>query len=100
VSGASAHDHGSVTEEAAKLWEALQEWAGRTATGSAVPSPECSVCPLCRLLGTVRETRPEVFAHLSTAASALSAALAELVVAHEREWSSPRPADIERIDIG
>ncbi len=96
--------HGSLQEEASRLFEALQAWAeGQQGAGThgdaAARAPECRVCPLCRTLGTLREARPEVFEHLATAVSALSAAVADLVVAHEREWSSRRAPDIERIDI-
>lgn len=103
---------GSVAEEAARLFEALQEWSRRGAAGAteatdatdaprgrAAEAPECRVCPLCRLLGTLREARPEVFEHLTTAAAALSAAVTDLVVTHEQEWTGRRSTGLERIDI-
>ena len=66
---------GSVAEEAAKLLGALQGWASgdagdpaaraagllhdvneHIATGAA----ECRYCPLCQVIGAVRDTSPEV----------------------------------------
>jgi len=45
---------------------------------------ECRICPVCRLLATVRELRPEVLEHLSLAAVELLAAV--------REFAAPTPA--------
>jgi hypothetical protein len=60
---------------------------------------ECRGCPVCRLLGSLRESRPEVFEHLSTAAAAIAAAVAELVATHEQDWSARRGGGVEHIDI-
>lgn len=121
----SAHDHGSLGEEAARLAEAVQDWLRGAARGgmgggagmgggpgaagtpgdpwaeATAPrgaSPECLVCPICQGLRLLRSTRPEVFEHLSDAAASLSAALRELVV----EPPGPRPRDggVEHIDLG
>jgi hypothetical protein len=88
---------GSVGEEAAKLLGALSGWAlehgphlgegvedlvGRVsdslhdvdehlATGSA----ECTVCPICRLVHSVRGLPPEVRGHLAAAAVSLGRAV-------------------------
>lgn len=101
---------GSAAEEAARLFEAVQDWArrasGGTGTGPAggVPiatgSAECQLCPLCQLLAVLRGSRPETFAHLSDASASLMAALRSAIDAHEREWSARAPSDVERIDIG
>ena len=95
---------GSVAEETARLFEAVQEWARRSSVTAsahvATGSPECQLCPVCQLIGLLREARPEVAAHLVDAAASLMAAARAAVVAHEREWSSRRDGGIERIDIG
>lgn len=98
---------GSAAEEAARLFEAVQEWA-RTASGGslgaglplATDSPECQLCPLCQLLRILRTTRPETFEHLSEATAALVAALRSAIEDHERRWASRPSAPVERIDIG
>ncbi|MBS43202.1 MAG: hypothetical protein CMH83_08600 [Nocardioides sp.] len=96
---------GSVGEEAAKLFGALADWArdqgdglgagladgvghladtaARTAkevddhlaTGAA----ECRYCPICRTVHVIRETSPEIRAHLATAASSLLQAVAGIL---------------------
>lgn len=98
---------GSAAEEAGRLFEAVQDWA-RRASGAAgglgehvaTGSPECQLCPVCQLIALMRETRPEVAAHLSEAAGSLLAAARAALAAHEREWGSRRSAGVERIDIG
>lgn len=95
---------GSAAEEAARLFEAVQEWAQRSsgavsdhvATGSA----DCVLCPVCQLISLLRETRPEVAMHLAEAASSLLAAVRSAVAAHEQEWSARKGQGVERIDIG
>jgi hypothetical protein len=117
---------GGVREEAARLFEALQDFASaqgwtappgadratgtETGTGTGADAaaagatphggPECRYCPVCQLIAVVRGTRPEVAAHLAEAAGALLEALRAAVVAHEREWSAPPGRGVERIDIG
>ncbi len=121
-----AHDHGGVGEEAARLLEAVQDWARRTAGSAdegmgAPPGPdegadpadgagppwapristdalECQLCPLCRLIAIARGTRPEVIEHLADATASLAAAIRELLAAGERDRA--RPDGVERIDIG
>jgi hypothetical protein len=105
---------GSVAEEAAKLLGALSGWArehgdgmSRTAgamAGSvadevrdhlATGTPECAWCPICRTVSAVRQTSPEVRAHLADAASSLLLAVTGML--------STRPpgrgAGVERIDL-
>ncbi len=106
TTGAESHV-GSAAEEAGRLFEAVQEWA-RRASGAAggwsehiaTGAPECQLCPVCQLIALMRETRPEVAAHLAEAAGSMLAAVRAAIVAHEREWGSRRSPGVERIDIG
>lgn len=92
---------GSAAEEAAKLLNALNEWAkdqssesatafsesvaglaGRAASAVsdlprfldqhlATGAPECAYCPVCRTVHVVREASPDVRVHLTSAALSL-----------------------------
>lgn len=95
------HEVGSVGEEAAKLFEALQGWAreqghdvgdgvsGLAGAASraakdvnehvATGAPECEYCPVCRTVHVLRGASPEVRAHLATAASSFLQAAAGLL---------------------
>lgn len=97
---------GSVGEEAARLFEAVQDWVRRTtddpspriATGSA----ECTVCPVCQALALLRSARPETFAHLAEAMTALVAAGRDLLESHAGHGEArrrPGRPDVERIDV-
>jgi hypothetical protein len=105
---------GSVAEEAAKLLGALSGWArehgeGVSSTagsmaGSVVDelhehlatgSPECAWCPVCRTVAAVRQTSPEVRAHLAEAASSFMLAFSGMVVT----TAPSREGDVERIDL-
>jgi hypothetical protein len=108
AAGASA---GSAAEEATRLFEAVQERARRTAGDGrdlgehwsdhiATGAPECRLCPVCQLIGLLRDSRPEVAGHLADAAGSLLAALRSALLAHERDWTARRRAGVERIDIG
>lgn len=94
---------GTLAEEAARLLEAVQEWAGR-AVGDGVPlsgeDPECRVCPVCMMLRAVRGVRPETVEHLVEATGSLAAALRSMVDpgAHH-EHPRPQPGPVQRIDI-
>ncbi len=81
---------GSMAEEAAKLFAAVQERLGDLHQG-----PECQVCPVCQLLAAVRTARPEVFEHLAEASAALLLALRAVVDAQPRRDGPP----IERITV-
>jgi len=111
---------GSVGEEAAKLLGALSGWArdqgsdagqglgglasqaaaslqdlnDHLATGSA----ECTYCPVCRTVHAVRQTSPEVRAHLAQAASSLMHAAAGFL-ATVSQPDSGRGTGVERIDL-
>lgn len=113
---------GSVGEEAVKLFGALadlarqqgaemgggfagladqasslaQEVNDHIATGSA----ECRYCPVCRVVHAVRETSPEVRAHLLTAATSLvQAAAGILETVPPPEQGAKRGSAVERIDL-
>jgi len=113
---------GSVTEEAAKLLHALQDWAnesgseyaGAAATAAegaaaavhrvdehiATGAAECSYCPVCRVISAVRGTSPEVRQHLTTAATSLMHAAAGLLATQTPEPSKERAdAGVEKIDL-
>lgn len=105
------HPHGSLHEEAGKLAELLEawlagarqsagEWAAEATVDEGLHSPECRVCPICRLLAMLRGVRPETYEHLLDAAASLLAALRVGVEGAERSWTAGRPATVERIDIG
>lgn len=95
----SAHEPlGSAAEEAARLADAVHAWwgaraAGEPAAGEQVDGEQaegeqvdgeqagpgtCRYCPLCRGVAAVHAVRPEVLAHLLTAAESVAAALREL----------------------
>lgn len=105
---------GSVAEEAAKLLGALSGWAKEHGDGVtdglsagwssfadelhqhvATGSPECTWCPICRAVGVVRQTSPEVRAHLASAASSLMLAVSGMMATH------PPASDdrVQRIDL-
>ncbi len=110
---------GSVGDEAAKLLGALSEWARdqgtdyagtaaeaagsfagalhdvneHTATGSA----ECRYCPVCQVIHVVRQTSPEVRAHLAVAASSLMHAAAGLLATDTS--GQQRSPSVEKIDL-
>ena len=113
---------GSVTEEAAKLLHALQDWAkesgseyaGAAATAAegaaatvrrvdehiATGAAECSYCPVCRVISAVRGTSPEVRQHLTTAATSLMHAAAGLLATQMPEPSKERAdGGVEKIDL-
>ena len=113
---------GSVAEEAAKLLHALQDWAkesgseyaGAAASAAegaasavhridehiATGSAECTYCPVCRVISTVRETSPEVRQHLTTAATSLLHAAAGLLATNVPESSKGRrDGPVEKIDL-
>jgi hypothetical protein len=113
---------GSLGEEAAKLFGALADVAkqhsGETVGGLgsfagqaadfaktinehiATDSAECRYCPVCRCVHAVRATTPEVKAHLYTAAtSLLQAAMGLMETIPPPEGTTPRGAEVERIDL-
>lgn len=63
------------------------------ATGSA----ECTYCPICRTVHAVRQTSPEVKAHLAGAASSLLQAMAGLLATPH--GGQDAGAGVEHIDL-
>ena len=117
-------DVGSVADEAAKLFGALSEWArdhgsdlGHGLSGMAsqaaaaardvddhlaTGSAECTWCPVCRTVHLVRQTSPEVRAHLTVAAASLMQAAAGLLataVPDDARRAAARGEGVERIDL-
>jgi adenine-specific DNA glycosylase len=101
---------GSVAEEAAKLLGAVSGWAREQRDGVAdladamtdeahehlAPgSPECTWCPVCRTIAAVRQTSPEVRAHLASAASSLMLAVSEFLATRP----PARESKVEHIDL-
>ena len=95
---------GPLAEEAARLVEALTDWA-RTHTGDlpgAVSgqiggSAECRLCPLCQAIALLRQARPETFTHLLEASAAMTAALRSVVEGHDH--SAGGRSGVERITL-
>ncbi len=109
---------GSVGEEAAKLLGALSGWArdqgadyAGTAAGAAgafaqglndvnehlaTGSADCRYCPVCQVIHVVRQTSPEVRAHLTLAASSLMQAAAGLLAT---QTPQQKPSSVEKIDL-
>lgn len=110
---------GSVGEEAAKLLGALSDWTkdqgtdyAGTAAGAAssfvhavndvaehvaTGSEDCRYCPVCQAIHVVRQTSPEVRAHLSQAASSLMHAAAGLLATHTD--GAQKSPTVEKIDL-
>lgn len=115
------HEVGSVGEEAAKLLGALQDWAkesgadqegaGASAADGigarlrevndhlATGGQDCTYCPVCQVIHKVRETSPEVRAHLAVAASSLLHAAAGLLDAAAPSGGAREPGGVQRIDL-
>lgn len=112
---------GSVGEEAAKLLGAISDWArdqgsdvgqglgglaGHAAASMqeindhiATGSAECTYCPICRGVHVIRETSPEVKAHLVTAASSFLQAASALLATQIPKDAAARGSQVERIDL-
>ncbi|MBM0127812.1 hypothetical protein [Pimelobacter simplex] len=112
-------DIGSVGEEAMKLLAAFADLA-RQHTGDAAgglgnlagqaasmahevgehiatDAVECKYCPVCRVVHAVRQTSPEVKAHLMVAASSLLQAAAGLM--EPPQDGGTRTSEVQRIDL-
>ena len=115
--GSGEEPLGNAAEEAVKLLGALSEWArdhgsdlghglsglaGQAASFAAdvdahvaTGAEECRWCPVCRAVHAVRQTSPEVRAHLASAAASLMQAAAGMLATQ-----TPRPGrPVERIDL-
>jgi uncharacterized protein DUF5304 len=97
----TAASPGPLAEEAARLVEAIGEWArgavGDVSTPSAGGSQECQICPVCQLLALVRRAQPDTFGHLADASASMLAALRTIVERHDH--SAARSTGVERIDL-
>ena len=116
---------GSVGEEAAKLFDALQDWAkaedgSGAATGVeglvdgladrwrsvdehvATGGQDCTYCPVCQVIHKVRGSSPEVRTHLAVAASSLLQAAATLIearAAHPSTGATGTEPHVTKIDL-
>ncbi|MGQ0466021.1 MAG: hypothetical protein ACT4QG_11940 [Sporichthyaceae bacterium] len=78
---------GTAAQEASRFVDALGEWLSAHAPDGgptwaqsgdeaiATGTPECRMCPVCRLIAVARAASPEVVAHLDEAMRSLLAAL-------------------------
>jgi hypothetical protein len=100
ASGHGAFPHGSLSEEALKLAETLQNWlsTGSAMTGAGTSS-ECKVCPICQMIAVVNNMRPEVLGHLTEAGFALAAAFKAATESSEREWTSSNRPPVQHIKV-
>ncbi len=115
---------GSIAEEAAKLMEALQDWAVTNGAGDlgdgssaaagaaaaaataahrfnehiATGGADCRYCPLCQLISAVRGTPPEVRQHLVSAAGSLMHAVSGLLATPVPDPGTRRDP-VEKIDL-
>ena len=105
---------GSVGEEAAKLLDALQDWAkesgaagGAAGLGDqwravnehlATGGADCTWCPVCQVIHRVREASPEVRGHVAVAASSLLQAAAALIEARAPRSPATEP-QVTKIDL-
>lgn len=114
--GPTGEPVGTPAEEAAKLLGVLAGWAkgqgtdlgaglaGHAATAArdveehlATGGAECSYCPICRTVHAVRQTSPEVRAHLASAAASLMQAAAGMLATTQPRNDRDRP--VQRIDL-
>ena len=102
---------GPLGEEAARLVQAVRDWAARTFPDTdrhlATGAEECRYCPLCQAIAALRGERPEVTERLAgvvTAAAGALAAVAEALTqppatrraSPPSRRESPGPADTDR----
>lgn len=74
----------------------VSEINAHIATGSA----ECAFCPICRTVHVVRQTSPEVKAHLAGAASSLLQAVVQMLATVPPPAGRQEPGSgVERIDL-
>jgi hypothetical protein len=112
---------GSVSEEAAKLLLALQDWAkegagdatdatASAAAGAAAAAhrinehlatggPDCRYCPLCQVIAAVRGTSPEVRGHLTAAATSLVHAVAAVLATPVPDRGAGKRDPVQKIDL-
>jgi hypothetical protein len=93
---------GGAADEAGRLLASLKDWLdarGLADLPIATGGENCRVCPVCRVIGTLRDGNPELVEQLSRAGDALVKAVASVISEHEHRWVSGRTPDVERIDI-
>jgi hypothetical protein len=115
-----ADDVGSVAEEAARLLGAFSGWARNhgadlgqgvsdfasqasaavenASSHFATGGPDCTYCPICRVVHVVRECSPEVRTHLALAAANLVQAAAAVLATTVPE-EKRRSENVEKIDL-
>ena len=103
---------GSLAEEAAKLFQVLQGASREHAAGASgfadaagslwhdlndhVAGENCRYCPVCQLIGVLRE--PEVRGHLTSAARSLAAALASALATGAPDQEPGKPSGPKSAD--
>ncbi|MDP9417416.1 MAG: hypothetical protein M3P48_06210 [Actinomycetota bacterium] len=85
--------HGSLGEEAARLVQALQEWAERRAGFDAHAAAQCRGCPFCSTLTRLRAVRPEAVTPVVDAAVALVRTVGDLVASGRNGEQRHRSGD-------
>jgi hypothetical protein len=98
---------GSVSEEAAKLLEAMGDWMARHAGSAgehiATGAPECLLCPICRAISAARSAGPDLVEHLGDALGSIVSAVRALADAADRQrrdqGSAQTQPGLEHIDI-
>lgn len=111
---------GTIAEETAKLFAALQDWARGSAGAHAAAAahgagalaeslrgvteqvghgPDCRLCPVCQAINVVRETSPEVKQHLSSAATSLLQAVQGMLATEIPSAQPGRTEPVEKIDL-
>jgi hypothetical protein len=108
---------GSIGVEAARLLEAVQQWARGTFGEAPISTgaPECEWCPICRFVSVLRGDHPETTERVVAAGSAMLAALRAVLDVLPNGCDpgghAHRPADngapesqpvsrVQRIDLG
>ena len=96
---------GTAREEAERLVAAVLAMAGHSARGGggawatgawATGSAECCVCPVCRVIASVRDPHPVTVERLATGAGDLATGLASVMRAVSAMAGNTRPARTER----
>jgi hypothetical protein len=96
--------HGTIGDEAAKLLDAVQDWARRNLGDAATShiatgAPECTWCPICQFIAVLRGDRPELTDKITEAGLAVAAALrAVLDTAPGRPPGQPS-THVQHIDL-
>lgn len=111
--GSRSEPVGNVGEEAAKLLDALQDWAkesgapGAAGLGDqwrsvnehiATGGADCTYCPVCQVIHRVREASPELRTHLAVATSSLLQAAATLLEARAHQPPTGE-SQVTKIDL-